>query len=560
MKAVAILGGVQGQRLRLSSPTCASIRRSCLPRCSKSGQRVTFGLIGHKARCWSSAAPNSVPDPPLTTSKYWIEEEDHSNSNQIVKRRYSIDAATESSNSASYRLESETQTNSEDKNNPSSSIGWRGVGQWRVSRIFSSYFLPVGFPASVRTPDYTGFYSWLFFQNVAGSTSYIMSMEALLHAVGVSSSALGWAAAASWVLKDGLGSIGMIFAAKILGDNNKFDADTLRAKWRADVAHNLGVSFELMTLVFPALFLPLASLANTLKGIAGLTNGACRASINRHLATQNNLGDVTAKGHAQGLAAYLTGLGLGVGLDSMIPALTSLFHVVAPGVDLPRVVALWTAFACLAVVHVTCSYMALRSIALRSMNIERSSILFDGYFTTCINDLSKLLFDGLYCHLPDAAFPTPLQLRDSKQEPIIQASRFKSILPAIHLGSSLMEAFPNASGLEEAIRCAPENARFLVSVVSGAVHVVFHRDVASDDILEAFFTSFALQTVLSHQGAQKQTSCVLKMSPFLQTLHDAFPRIRQHLSASQWNMNEILLVPNKLKSKVFWETAKTAQN
>lgn len=482
-----------------------------------------------------SKAVGATPQPLII-------EEDYSQSDSAVVQRRYYAAQESAAEAAAYRIE--INTTQPDPNVSVRQSSWlRSV---RPLRVFSSYFLPVGFPASVRTPDYRGFYSWLFIQNVAGSTSYIMSMEALLHAVGVSSSALGWAAAASWVLKDGLGSIGMIFAAKILGDNNKFDADTLRAKWRADVAHNLGVSFELMTLLFPALFLPLASLANTLKGIAGLTNGACRASINRHLAVQNNLGDVTAKGHAQGLAAYLTGLGLGVGLDSMIPALTSLVHVFAPGIDVPRAAALWAAFTCLAIVHVACSYMALRAIALRSLNVERTSILFDGFiqqnFVACL----AAIHSSSPAPKLEPTFPTPLELRDSRLEPIIAPSAFKDRLPKIKLGSSIADAFPAPIDLKNAVETSLSH-KYLVGLVGDTIHVVLHRDSTSDDVLAAFFTSFFLQSLLI-----KDSTLRARMPHLLEQARSAFSGVRDQLTQAGWNLSEVLLTPNKLKHKAIW--------
>jgi hypothetical protein len=95
---------------------------------------------------------------------------------------------------------------------------------------------------------------------------------------------------------------------------------------------------ELATPLFPAYFLPLASLANSAKGIAGTTNGtsqseaslyhwshflfflsfalfspglttgATKAAINQGFALRDNLGDITAKGTSllsQGLYSLL---------------------------------------------------------------------------------------------------------------------------------------------------------------------------------------------------------------------------------------------------------------
>src|SRR5688572_19561368 len=67
-----------------------------------------------------------------------------------------------------------------------------------------------------------------------------------------------------------------------------------------------------MTTSFPGLFLVLGGLATIFKGFAGLTSGACRASINAQMAIADNLGDVTAKLSAQGMLSYVFGTSIGV--------------------------------------------------------------------------------------------------------------------------------------------------------------------------------------------------------------------------------------------------------
>lgn len=499
----------------------------------------------------SSSAPggDSISGHANTTARPLIEEDDHFNADGVVRRRYFVADSHGQLAPPSYRVESAPVDQSQQ-----SSVTIPQSRAWArlpVIRWVAAYFLPVGYPSSVRSPDYSGFYKWLFVQNVAGSTSYIMSMEALLHAVGVSSSALGWAAAASWVLKDGLGSVGMIFAAKILGDNNKFDADTLRAKWRADVAHNVGVSFELMTLIFPALFLPLASLANTLKGIAGLTNGACRASINRHLAIQNNLGDVTAKGQAQGLAAYLTGLGLGVGLDSMIPALTTGFNFAFPDVELPRTVALWIAFGLLACIHVLASHKALRAIALRSLNVERSSILFDVYLRPFQDTLfAATVTESSGFEFPAPTFLTPLQLRDSNLQPIVQRGEYLERGPKIKFGRSINVVFPEPKQLEAALDCF-RSEKFLVSFQGGVIYVVLHTTAVSADVLAAYYFAFVVQSYLNSTASGAAIDHA-RMSSLYSFVKPSIPHVLTQLTTSGWNMSEILLIPNKIRYRAFW--------
>ena len=63
-------------------------------------------------------------------------------------------------------------------------------------------------------------------------------------------SALPMSAAITWVLKDGLGSVGMMLVAGRFAA--QFDADPKAAKWRAELLASAGVALELATAVFPS--------------------------------------------------------------------------------------------------------------------------------------------------------------------------------------------------------------------------------------------------------------------------------------------------------------------
>lgn len=120
-------------------------------------------------------------------------------------------------------------------------------------------------------------------------------MHALLLAVGVGSGAAApLAAAANWVLKDGLGQLGGVaFAAFV---NTRFDADPKRWRWLSAAALDAATLVELCTPLAPGAFLPLAALANVGKNVAWLSASATRAGVHQALALHGNLADVTAKG------------------------------------------------------------------------------------------------------------------------------------------------------------------------------------------------------------------------------------------------------------------------
>ena len=84
------------------------------------------------------------------------------------------------------------------------------------------------------------------------------------------------------------------------------------------VALNLAIFIELLTLNFPHHFLLLASVANVAKNICFLLSAASRASINVQFAKRNNIGDISGKSVAQFTASTLFGVSIGLVLSKIL--------------------------------------------------------------------------------------------------------------------------------------------------------------------------------------------------------------------------------------------------
>ncbi|KAJ6993019.1 Mitochondrial carrier protein [Populus alba x Populus x berolinensis] len=135
------------------------------------------------------------------------------------------------------------------------------------------------------------------------------------------------AAAIRWVSKDGIGALGRLFIGGRFGD--LFDDDPKQWRMYADFIGSAGSIFDLTTQVYPAYFLPLASLGNLTKAVArGLKDPSFRV-IQNHFAVSGNLGEVAAKEEVWEVGAQLLGLALGIlildtpGLVKSFPLLTS---------------------------------------------------------------------------------------------------------------------------------------------------------------------------------------------------------------------------------------------
>uniref|UniRef100_A0A2P2KCM9 Protein root UVB sensitive/RUS domain-containing protein n=1 Tax=Rhizophora mucronata TaxID=61149 RepID=A0A2P2KCM9_RHIMU len=179
--------------------------------------------------------------------------------------------------------------------------------------IIEDFILPAGFPGSV-SDDYLQYMLLQFPTNVTGWICHTLVTSSLLKAVGVGSftgtTAAASAAAIRWVSKDGIGALGRLIIGGRFG--NIFDDDPKQWRMYADFIGSTGSIFDLTTQLYPAYFLPLASLGNLTKAVArGLKDPSFRV-IQNHFAISGNLGEVAAKEEVWEVAAQLLGLALGI--------------------------------------------------------------------------------------------------------------------------------------------------------------------------------------------------------------------------------------------------------
>jgi hypothetical protein len=182
-------------------------------------------------------------------------------------------------------------------------------------QTISNAFLPEGV-----TPSYYKFIQWRIIQRYISAIVHVFGTQSLLMGLGIQSksaaNALGLSAALNWVLKDALGKIvRMLWASKM---GRKFDPDAKRWRYRSSLLFALGNGLEVMTYVFPSLFLVLATMANSFKQMSMLTSSATRNALYNSFrdGSKENIGDITAKGEAQIAIVDLFGIISGVLLSS----------------------------------------------------------------------------------------------------------------------------------------------------------------------------------------------------------------------------------------------------
>ncbi|KAK9716005.1 hypothetical protein RND81_06G205400 [Saponaria officinalis] len=233
---------------------------------------------------------------------------------------------------------------------------------WLPDEI-KDFILPAGFPGSV-TDDYLEYMLWQFPTNVTGWICHALVTSSLLKAVGVGSfsgsDAAASAAAIRWVSKDGIGAIGRLIIGGRFG--SLFDDDPKQWRMYADFIGSAGSIFDLTTPLFPAYFLPLASLGNLSKAVArGLKDPSNRV-IQNHFAVFGNLGEIAAKEEVWEVTAQLLGLALGISILD------------APGIvkSYPALVSTWTG---LRLFHLWLRFQSLSVLKFKTINLKRARIL-----------------------------------------------------------------------------------------------------------------------------------------------------------------------------------------
>ncbi|CAG8490830.1 7815_t:CDS:2 [Ambispora leptoticha] len=218
-------------------------------------------------------------------------------------------------------------------------------------------FMPKGYPDSV-THNYWNFAKWQFVHNVAGAVT--------------------GAAALNWIIKDGLGQLGGVIYAAIMSD--RFDSEPKRHRFQSTVAMQLASILELMTPLWPNMFLLIASISNIGKNIAWLAGSATRAQMHKTFALRDNLGDLTGKSGSQTTAAGLLGTGVGIVLSTAITALstsaTPFITIDSISSTTLPVLYIFVAFMPFSALNIYANYQSSLYVTNSTLNVPRAEMIF----------------------------------------------------------------------------------------------------------------------------------------------------------------------------------------
>ncbi|OIW01178.1 hypothetical protein TanjilG_10339 [Lupinus angustifolius] len=332
-----------------------------------------------------------------------------------------------------------------------------------------------------------------------------------LQAVGVGSfsgsTAAASAAAIRWVSKDGIGAVGRLFIGGRFG--NLFDDDPKQWRMYADFIGSAGSIFDLTTQLYPAYFLPLASLGNLTKAIArGLKDPSFRV-IQNHFALSGNLGEVAAKEEVWEVVAQLAGLGLGI-LILDTPGLVKSY---------PVLLSTWMSVRLL---HLWLRYESLSVLQFNTINLKRARILVKSHVLhstvpgckDCNREENILTWSQFM--KPEIIFGFPLEKMND-----VDRSHF------------MVKAFLKLYANEKYILMVnqqPQDLKFYVSFKVGATSV---------SVLRSVWQSFWLSENWDNKG-----NVCDQLGTSLMELENKFEDFLQKLKVAEWDTQKLNLKTN----------------
>ncbi|RLM66642.1 protein root UVB sensitive 1, chloroplastic [Panicum miliaceum] len=402
----------------------------------------------------------------------------------------------------------------------------------RCTDVAVQLLLPDGYPHSVSN-DYLNYSLWRAVQGVASQISGVLSTQALLYAVGLGKGAIPTAAAVNWVLKDGLGYLSKITLSKF---GRHFDVNPKGWRLFADLLENTAYGLEILTPVFPHLFVPIGAAAGAGRSAAALIQAATRSCFYAGFAVQRNFAEVIAKGEAQGMVSKFVGIGLGIVLANQIGSSVPLALI---------------SFAGVTAVHMYCNLKSYQSIQLRTLNPYRASLVFSEYLLSGkvpsvkeVNNEEPLFFN--------------LSLGGSRKGCKILSAEAKDaadrICRRLQLGSKLSEIIETK---EDA--CALfdlyKNEQYLLTDYKGKFCIVLKEGSSPEDMLKSLFHVsylYWLERYMGFKPSKIASECRPggRLEVSLDYAQREFSHVKHDGSVGGWVMDGLIARPLPVRIRV----------
>jgi len=432
-------------------------------------------------------------------------------------------------------------------------------------RVAWSAFFPD--PADV-TPDYWSYARWRAGHRLCSSMLTNFATQSLLVAVGVGARrSLPAAAAANWLLKDGLGRLGRLGVATRFGQS--FDSDLKRFRFASSLLFAASIALEFATPAFPQHFLALAAAANVGKSVGLTTYISTQPSFGKSFARRENLADITAKAQAQqmvvdtfGLAACVVIMRAGA---QRVAAKTAAAGVVAAATGaaaaaVPATAALPLLFLpMLAVGDLTSIYHELKAVHLRTLNRERAELAAEGWLGSgraVVPSAERVaLSEPLVAPMAVGGGRLPLRLTTVEDAAGLTPASLDAAL-ARHARDRFLVVRTPPPGSARLMPCglatALERWGLVPGAASGGLAAILRADATSDDVLTAILVAAHAREGLAlggEGGGQGKAPAAGEADALLESATRSarkdVPRLTKALKTGGWQAAPFLLSPRE---------------
>lgn len=379
-----------------------------------------------------------------------------------------------------------------------------------LSSLFRSMFLPEGYPSSV-SKDYFSYQIWDTLQALCSSVTGVLSNKAILQGMGVGNAeATVSGAAIQWVVKNGSGMVGRIIFAWKNGTSLDYNAKTWRLT--ADILNDIGMTLEMISPHFPALFLPIACAGTIAMSICGVAGGCSRASLTQHFAIRDNLGDVSAKDGSQETAVSLAGMLIGMCVTA---ALSS---------EATGGIVTYSLFFVFVLLHLFCNYRGLRAVRLDTLNRQRAGIF-----------LRHFVRNG--------KLQSPDEVSDKESILWVDTSRIEIVL-----GAPVYQLVGFDRDKMQQMTFLYNNEKYFLKLRGNKILIALRKDAESTDILQSYFQALYLRYLIN----KKKESHLQSQEGITKAEEDALVYITKHsetllekMKGLGWNTSRCLLGPSE---------------
>ncbi|KAL5485454.1 hypothetical protein ACEPAI_8096 [Sanghuangporus weigelae] len=333
---------------------------------------------------------------------------------------------------------------------------------------YSNYTQVLGPDANFSSVDYIRYQIFDSLQAFSSSIAGLLSSRAVLEGFGVGDGkASSTSAVLLSVMQDATGRLATIFFAWKFGTALAPEAKMYRLA--ADIFNDSAFILDCLSPALPTQpRIAALCIAGALRAICGVCGGGAKAALSVHFARAGNVGELNAKDASQETV---------VGLLGMLCGSLVMSHITSRP-------ATWAALSFLLILHLVTNYLAVRAVALTTLNRQRANIAY-----------------GLYCSqegvVPSPSevarieriFEVPATVRDPSSGYVLGKCTICSSAEEL-LHSSRRKSTTSWRDALEVFRDEPYVLLGTEADASCQLLVFFKREVLPEDYLKAWINAF----------------------------------------------------------------------